>query len=98
MKWVLVDADGDGFRDRADGSTLVIQLVFSNQGGPVRLHELTESYWEAVGIQVEAREVTSDEYREEANNNNLDLTTWQNDGTVGPFIVSDHTIPRATIR
>jgi peptide/nickel transport system substrate-binding protein len=85
----LVDADGDGFRERADGSTLVIQLVFSNQGGPVRLHELTESFWEAVGIQVEAREVTSDEYREEANNNNLDVTTWQNDGTVGPFIVSD---------
>ncbi len=85
----LVDADGDGFRDRLDGSSLVVQLVFSNQGGPVRLHELVESYWEAVGIQVEAREVTSDEYREEGNNNNLDVTTWQNDGTTGPFIVSD---------
>lgn len=85
----LVDANGDGFRDRPDGSSLVIQLVFSNQGGPVRLHELVESYWEAVGIQVEGREVTSDEYREEGNNNNLDVTTWLNDGTTGPFIVSD---------
>lgn len=85
----IVDANGDGFRDRPDGSSLVLQLVFSNQGGPVRLHELVESYWEEVGIQVEAREVTSDEYREEGNNNNLDVTTWQNDGTTGPFIVSD---------
>jgi peptide/nickel transport system substrate-binding protein len=85
----IVDVDGDGFRERPDGSTLVIQLVFSNQGGPVRLHELTEDYWETVGIQVEAREATSDEYREEGNNNNLDVTTWQNDGTTGPFIVSD---------
>lgn len=85
----LADTNGDGFRERADGSTLVIQIVFSNQGAPVRLHELIESYWEDVGIQVDAREVTSDEYREEANNNNLDVTVWLNDGTSGPFIVSD---------
>ncbi len=85
----VVDANGDGIRDRLDGSSLVIQIVFSNQGAPIRMHELIESYWEAVGIQVEAREVTSDEYREEGNNNNLDVTVWLNDGTTGPFIVSD---------
>lgn len=85
----VVDADGDGFRDRLDGSSLVIQIVFSNQGAPIRMHELIESYWEDIGIQVEAREVTSDEYREEGNNNNLDVTVWLNDGTTGPFIVSD---------
>jgi peptide/nickel transport system substrate-binding protein len=55
----------------------------------VTLHELVEGYWEDVGIQIEAREVTSDEYREQANNNELDLSTWLNDGTTGAFIVSD---------
>ena len=82
----LVDVDGDGFRERLDGEPLIILLEFANQGAPVRLHELTESYWEAVGIQVELKEVTSDEYREEANNNNLDVTTWKNDNTSGVTI------------
>ncbi|HID53426.1 MAG TPA: ABC transporter substrate-binding protein [Anaerolineae bacterium] len=82
----LVDTDGDGFRERPDGESLVVLLEFSNQGAPVQLHQLTESYWEDVGIQVELKEVTSDEYREEANNNNLDLTTWKNDNTSGVTI------------
>ena len=82
----LVDTDGDGFREKLDGSPFVVFIQFSNQGAPVRLHELVEGYWEDVGVRVELKEVTSDEYREQANNNDLDLTVWRNDNVSGATV------------
>ncbi|NJN82107.1 MAG: ABC transporter substrate-binding protein [Caldilineaceae bacterium] len=83
----LLDVDGDGFRERPDGSSLTVQLQYANQGGPVKLHELTKSYWEAVGIRAQLKEVTSDEYRDAANSNQHDLATWLFDSTAGAYIV-----------
>ncbi len=85
----LEDADGDGVRERPDGKPLVVRLVYSNQGAPVKLHELVRDYWGAVGVRVDLKEVTSDEYRASANNNDLDVTVWKNDGTSGPTISQD---------
>ncbi len=85
----LVDADGDGQRDRLDGSPLVIRLLFATQGSPARLHELVAGYWADVGVRVDLREVTSDEYRANANNNLHDITAWQNDNISGPTISQD---------
>lgn len=83
----LVDVDGDGFRDRLDGSPLTLDLQFSTQGGPAATHELVKDYWEAVGISTNIKEVTSDEYRERANTNQADVLTWKFDGTAGSIIV-----------
>jgi peptide/nickel transport system substrate-binding protein len=83
----LVDADGDGLRDRLDGSPLTLDLQFSTQGGPAATHELVKDYWEAVGISTRVKEVTSDEYRERANSNQADVITWKYDGTAGAIIV-----------
>jgi peptide/nickel transport system substrate-binding protein len=88
----LLDTNGDGLREKLDGTPFVVRLIYSNQGSPVRLHELTESYWEAVGVSVDLREVTSDEYRAQANNNDLEVTTWKNDGTSAPLISQDVTM------
>lgn len=83
----LVDADGDGLRDRLDGSPLTLDLQFSTQGGPAALQELVKGYWEAVGISTRVKEVTSDEYRDRANSNQADVLTWKFDGTAGSVIV-----------
>ncbi|MEM6350836.1 MAG: ABC transporter substrate-binding protein, partial [Cyanobacteria bacterium P01_D01_bin.14] len=72
----LVDANGDGTRDRMDGSPLVINLQFSTQGGPVKMHELFAQYLDDVGLDVQIKEVTSDEYRASQASNDLDLHTW----------------------
>lgn len=85
----LRDSNGDGVRERPDGKPLVIRVVYSNQGAPVKLHELIRDYWSAVGVRADLKEVTSDEYRASANNNDLDLTVWKNDGTSGPTISQD---------
>jgi peptide/nickel transport system substrate-binding protein len=83
----LVDVDGDGLRDRLDGSSLTLDLQFANQGGPPKAHELIKDYWEAVGVSTAIKEVTSDEYRDRANSNEADVLTWKFDGTAGSVIV-----------
>ncbi|MBP0013254.1 MAG: ABC transporter substrate-binding protein [Roseofilum sp. SBFL] len=72
----LVDANGDGKRDRLDGQPLVINLQFATQGGAVKLHELFVQYLDDVGINMQLKEVTSDEYRASQASNDLDIMTW----------------------
>jgi len=87
----LSDANNDGILERPDGKPLVIRLVYTNQGAPVKLHELVRDYWNEVGIRVDLKEVSSDEYRASGNNNDLEITTWKNDGVSGPTISQDFT-------
>ncbi|WP_208738236.1 ABC transporter substrate-binding protein [Oceanidesulfovibrio marinus] len=87
----LKDSDGDGILERFDGKPLVVRLIYSNQGAPVKIHELVRDYWGKVGVRIDLKEVTSDEYRAAANNNDLDLTTWKNDGSAAPAISQDVT-------
>ncbi len=54
--------------------------------------ELVRDYWTVVGVRVDLKEVTSDEYRASGNNNDLDLTTWKYDGNAGPTISQDTTV------
>jgi peptide/nickel transport system substrate-binding protein len=72
----VVDANNDGRRDRPDGSPLVINLQFSSQGGPVQMHELFAQYMEDIGLNIQVKEVTSDEFRASQASNDLDITTW----------------------
>lgn len=72
----VVDANGDGVRDRLDGSPLTINLQFSTQGGPVQMHELFAQYMSDIGINVQVKEVTSDELRASQAANDLDVMTW----------------------
>lgn len=88
----LGDADGDGILERPDGKPLVIRLVYSSQGVPVKMMELVRDYWTAAGVRVDLKEVTSDEYRASGNNNELDVTTWKYDGNAGPTISQDVTV------
>ena len=83
----LKDVNGDGFRERPDGSNLTVRLQYSNQGAPVKMQELVKSYWDAVGIRVDIKEVTSDEYRQRGETNDLDIMVWKNDNTSGAVVV-----------
>lgn len=58
-----------------DGSALVVNLQYSSQGGPVKMNELFAQYLDDVGINVQLKEVTSDEYRASQAANDLDLMT-----------------------
>ncbi len=76
----LTERDSDGFRLRFDGEPFIILLQYAPQGGPVQNHELAKGYWEAVGVRVQLKEVTSDFYRTESSQNRHDIASWRNGG------------------
>jgi peptide/nickel transport system substrate-binding protein len=76
----LTERDSDGFRLRFDGEPFIVLLQYAPQGGPVQNHELVKGYWEAVGVRVQLKEVTSDFYRTESSQNRHDIATWRNGG------------------
>lgn len=76
----------DGFRLRSDGKPLVIQLIYSVQWGDVALHALAKEYWEAVGVKVETKELSSEAYRTAVSNNDHDVwTTTSGTSTEAPL-------------
>jgi peptide/nickel transport system substrate-binding protein len=81
----------NGVRQRPDGRPLSIRIAFASQGTASQLQELVAGYWSDLGLQVDIREVTSDEYRAAANANDVDVITWKNDGVGGPAISQDVT-------
>ena len=59
----VVDADGDGWRDRPDGTTLEIPItMFPDDPKVTQSLELIEQNWEAVGINVVINIKTWEEY------------------------------------
>ena len=70
---------------RPDGQPLVVQLVYAPQWGDVAMHVLAKEYWEAVGVKVELREVSSEAYRTMASNNDHDVATTNSGLTTTDF-------------
>jgi peptide/nickel transport system substrate-binding protein len=70
----------DGFRLRSDGKPLTIHLLYAQQWGDPALHELAKEYWEAVGVKVELKELSTEAYRAMAANNDQDIQVT-NSGT-----------------
>ncbi len=84
-----LEMGSDGVRRLPDGRPFVLRLTYASQGGPVQMHELVRDYWAAVGVRVDLREVSSDEYRAAANANEADILTWKNDGVSAPAFSQD---------
>jgi len=70
----------DGFRLRSDGKPLVIHLIYAIQWGDPAMHELAKEFWEAVGVKVELKEISTEAYRAMAANNDHDIQVT-NSGT-----------------
>jgi len=75
-----LEKGADGFRTRPDGEPLQINLIYAIQWGDPALHELAKEYWEAVGVRVELKEVSTEAYRAMAANNDHDIQVT-NSGT-----------------
>ena len=70
----------DGFRVRSDGKPLIIHMIYAIQWGDPALHELAKEYWEAVGVKVELKEISTEAFRAMAANNDHDIQ-MTNSGT-----------------
>lgn len=82
----LKDSDGDGVRERPDGKPFIMQVLFANQGGPTKMHELVQGYWSDVGIRINLREVSTDEYRASGQANDLSVTSWRDGNRTAPTV------------
>lgn len=72
----LVDVDGDGNRDLANGDAFVLNIQFSTQELSSQLIEIVGQNWADVGVASVIKEVTPDEYRSAQSANQLDLMSW----------------------
>ncbi len=91
---VLLDEMGlqkgsDGFRLRKDGKPLIILMDYTVLGGPALTHELVKQYWEAVGVKVELKEVSTEAFRTRNMANEQDVFVWRTDGTAAPSLIAD---------
>jgi len=85
----LTERDANGFRLRPDGKTLAINYIYCQQSAPPLIHQLIKRYWEAVGVKVDLKEVTSEVYRANTLRNEHDLQVWHNDGTSAVMLIAD---------
>jgi peptide/nickel transport system substrate-binding protein len=75
-----LEKGSDGFRLRSDGKPLIVNLIYAIQWGDPALHELAKEYWEAVGVRVELKEISTEAYRAMAASNDHDIQVT-NSGT-----------------
>ena len=78
----LIDVDGDGMRDFADGSKFIPTVEYVNTETPKQISmELVASYWNAVGIDVRLRLIDRGLQLARAIANEFVMTLWHADRT-----------------
>ena len=76
----LIDVDGDGLRNFADGAALTITLEYIDFETPKNISlELVVSYWRAVGIDLRLKEVDQALQYNRATGNLMQMTAWHAD-------------------
>jgi peptide/nickel transport system substrate-binding protein len=94
----LTTRDSEGYRLYPDGKRVTLELFYSDliyAIGWRQIVPLLEADWEAVGIDIEVKEVTQDEHTQRRNTNNFDITIFTGDGGTGitPILDARNYIP-----
>ena len=80
--------DSDGFRLRSDGKRLVILAQYTIQSVGSATMNLVKSYWEAVGVKIELKEIATEQYRAMVANNDHDVSSFTSGSTLEPTFIS----------
>jgi peptide/nickel transport system substrate-binding protein len=87
LDMVVPDRDGDGYRLRPDGERLSIVYSVPNNlsysGNWVQVAELLIGYWDAVGVEVLLNSMADDQFTENYEQNNLEVTMYTGEGGAG---------------
>ena len=76
----VVDNDGDGFREYADGDALVLTLEYINIETPKSISlELVVAYWREVGLDIRLKLVDPALQNSRATGNLMQMTAWHAD-------------------
>jgi peptide/nickel transport system substrate-binding protein len=90
---VIPDKDADGYRLRPDGQPLSLVFSVSNSlsygTSWVQTAELLIGYWDAVGVKVTLNSMADDQFTENKENNNLQVTIYTGEGGAGLTAILD---------
>lgn len=78
----LIDIDGDGLREYADGGKLILTVEYVDTETPKQISmELVTSYWQAVGVDVRLKQIDRGLQYARAIANEMEMTVWHADRT-----------------
>jgi len=80
--------DSEGFHLRSDGKRLVVAINYTIQSISAEAINLVKSYWEAVGVKVETKEIATEQYRALATGNDLDVASFTSGSTLEPTFIA----------
>lgn len=74
----LVDSDGDGWRDLANGEPFSFVIEFTSSEDPLKIDtvELVTQYWQDVGINVTSKELAGELWGQRLNGNEIACSIW----------------------
>jgi len=80
--------DSEGWRLRPDGGRLIISINYTIQSISAEAMNLVKSYWEAVGVKTDIKEIATEQYRSLAVNNDLDVASFTSGSTLEPTFIA----------
>lgn len=93
LDMVLPDKDASGMRLRSDGQPLSIVFTVSNDLSYgtdwVQTAELLIGYWKAVGVDVQLNSIVNDQFTQQFQANNVELTMYTGEGGAGLTAILD---------
>jgi len=94
----LIDKDGDGWRERPDGKRLTFTIEYAPAAIPTAVTpnvELVTRYWQEIGIDVRAKQISGELQSRRATGNLMDATAWCDGSAVDILFPIDprHVVP-----
>jgi peptide/nickel transport system substrate-binding protein len=90
---VMPERDGEGYRLGPDGERFSPVFTVSNDlsygTSWVQVAELLIGYWDAVGVQVSLNSMVNDQYTENKQQNNIEITLYTGEGGAGLTAILD---------
>jgi peptide/nickel transport system substrate-binding protein len=81
--------DAEGWRLRPDGKRLIIFSNYTIQSSSSETMNLVKSYWEAVGVKTEIKEVDTEQYRALVSGNDHDVASFTSGTTLEQSFLAD---------
>ncbi len=83
--------DADGWRLRSDGQRLTLYIDYTIQSTRFEIMNLVKSYWEAVGVKTEIKEIATEQYRAAVSGNDHHIASFTSGTTLEPsFLASQY--------
>ena len=85
----LDQRDSEGWRLRSDGKRLTLFIDYTIQSTRFEIMNLVKSYWEAVGVKTEIKEIATEQYRAAITGNDHHVASFTSGTTLEPSFLAN---------